>query len=47
VGNPKRLELGDNSTPIPTFSHIQLDPIQEQYREGEQREPTTRAMVAM
>jgi len=31
VGNPKRLELGDNSTPIPTFSHIQLDPIQEQY----------------
>jgi len=30
VGNPKRLELSDNSTPIPTFSNIQRDPIQEQ-----------------
>jgi len=29
VGNPKRLELGDNSTPIPTFSHIQQNHQQE------------------
>jgi len=31
VGKPNRLELVDNSTPIPTFSHIQLHPVQEQY----------------